>query len=168
MAKNTKRVTVIAAAAVAAVAVAGSAFAFWSSSSTGKATVAAGTLAKVVVTDVQIVGTLRPGATADLSLNVMNPDDNGQVKITSIALTDAGIRANAAAEAKGCTGADTGVVFHPETLASPVLIEAGSTEPLILEKAVEMTNASVNGCQGANFTVPVVITAETTGEAPAA
>ncbi|GAA2518851.1 hypothetical protein [Pilimelia columellifera] len=168
MAKSTKRIAVIAAASVAGVAIAGIAFAAWTSSSAGKGTVEAGTLAKVAVSDVAINGKLRPGAFAALSMKVANPADNGRMKVTSIALAEGGIRANAAAEAKGCTGAATGVVFHPEAMKTPLIVEAGTTGQLVLEKAIEMTNESVNSCQGATFSVPVVVTAESIAEdAPA-
>ena len=47
------------------------------------------------------------------------------------------------------------VGVHPDTAATP---SVDGTAQATLSGAASMSNASVNGCQGAVFTIPVTIT----------
>ncbi|GGK11818.1 hypothetical protein GCM10010124_00590 [Pilimelia terevasa] len=163
MKKINKRSAVIAGAAAVAVGLGGVAFAAWTADSTGSGTTsAAGTLTGVTVNNVTITGTLRPGTDADVDVAVTNPAGNGQVRILSV-VRDGTITADAAHAAAGCAGAATGVTFTDTTLATPQTVNDGAAATVAIANAVLMSNDSHNSCQGATFTIPLKVSAETTG-----
>lgn len=132
---------------------AGVAYGYFSSHGSGSASAAVGNLQPVTVA--AVTGTaatpLIPGGTADVVLNVTNPNP--------VAVTLISVGANGAVTPDGqhanCT--TTGVTFTSQSGLS-VTIPASTTAPVDLPRAASMSVLSSNGCQGATFSVPVSIT----------
>ncbi len=105
------------------------------------------------------IAQLYPGASGDATVKVNNPNPfpvtitkvsgNGAVDSDKIGCTDVG-----ADPAKA-----TGVTFSEQTLATDNVVPANGSKTLTLANAVSMSNASVNACQGAVFSIPVSFTA---------
>jgi hypothetical protein len=94
--------------------------------------------------------TLYPGATGDAVIRVSNPNPY-PVRVTTItgngAITsDKGAACNAA----------TGVSFSNQSELS-LDVAAGASATFTLTGAVSMNNSSHNSCQGAVFTIPVLL-----------
>jgi hypothetical protein len=103
---------------------------------------------------------LYPGASGDVTIEVSNRDRYA-VTITGVAID--GTSADIAADVghPGCT--TTGVVFTDQERLS-IRVPAASdgadgTARTTLKGAVAMSDASVNGCQGAAFSIPVTVSA---------
>jgi hypothetical protein len=102
---------------------------------------------------------LYPGGSGDVKVKIDNPNP--------FAVTVTKIEANGAVSSDqvGCTdvGGDaskaTGVGFSTQNLNSGNVVAANGSLSLTLNNAASMTNASVNACQGAVFTIPVTFTA---------
>ena len=105
------------------------------------------------------VDQLFPGGQGDVKVRVNNPNPF-PVTITKVESGGA-----VASDKAGCTdvGGDllkkTGVSFTTQNLSSGNVVPANGSLDLSLGNAVTMTNASVNACQGAVFTIPVTFTA---------
>lgn len=105
------------------------------------------------------VAQLFPGGSGDVKVKIDNPNP--------FAVTVTKVEANGAisSDQTGCTdvGGDatkaTGVSFSTQNLNSGNVVPANGSLTLTLANAASMTNASVNACQGAVFTVPVTFTA---------
>jgi Flp pilus assembly secretin CpaC len=91
--------------------------------------------------------TLLPGRSADAVVKIVNP--NG-FAVTLSSVTAAG----AAVASNGCTPTGVSLVNATEVGA---VIEAGSTRVVDLPGAVRMSSESASACQGATFTVPVLV-----------
>ncbi len=102
---------------------------------------------------------LYPGAAGNATVKVNNPNPF-PVTITKISSTGA-----VDSDKVGCTdvGADalkaTGVSFTEQNLATDNVVPANGSKSFTLTNAVSMSNASVNACQGAVFSIPVDFTA---------
>ena len=102
---------------------------------------------------------LYPGGSGDVKVKIDNPNPfavtvtkveaNGAVSSDKAACTDVG----------GDAAKATGVSFTTQNLNSGNVISANGSLTLTLSDAAAMTNASVNACQGAVFTIPVTFTA---------
>jgi len=105
---------------------------------------------------------LQPGGTADLLLNLRNPNSRA-VTVTSVAqggpVTVVG--------GSGCTS-DTGFptpagnsgVTVSTTTGLSISIPAGATLEIHLPAAAAMSTTSASGCQNASYRVPVTVTVQ--------
>ena len=137
-------------AVVGATLAANVAFAAWVSGGTGSGSAQATSAVALTTTAASTTAQLFPGGSGDLKITVKN--DNGYpVRVTQI--TGSG------AITSGVSGCDTsnGVTFTNQTGTWDVA--AHSTLAATLTNAVHMSNASVDACQNATFTVPVSLTA---------
>jgi hypothetical protein len=99
-----------------------------------------------------VAASLYPGATADLSVKVTNPN--------SFAVTITAVSGNGTITSdKGAAcNTTTGVAFSNTTGLTQV-VGAGATVAFALTNKVTMSNASDTTCQGAVFSVPITLTA---------
>ena len=144
----------VIAAALAAV---GLVYAAWTTNGTGEAYAKAGTAAAISTVDVSAstTATLYPGVTGDVLIKLDNPNPY-PVTVTSV--TGSG-SITADAGHSGCT--TTGVTFTNQTGLSLVIpAKSGGVDGVLqttLTGAASMSNASLNACQGAVFTIPVTL-----------
>jgi hypothetical protein len=143
---------------VAVMALVGLVYAAWTTNGTGSAYAKAGTSAAISTVDVSAstAATLYPGVTGDVLIKLDNPNPYA-VTVTAIsgngAITpDAGH--------SGCT--TSGVTFSDQSSLSLVIpAKSGAVNGVLqttLTGAAAMSNASLNACQGATFTIPVSLT----------
>lgn len=142
--------------ALIAFSIAGLAFAAWTTSGTGSATAKAKSAQALTTVDVSATttATLYPGATGDAFIRIANPNEY-PVNVTAISLNGTNASITADAGHSGCT--TTGVSFTDQTGLS-IAVAAGGNATETLTGAVAMSNASLNACQGATFTIPVTVT----------
>ena len=128
-------------------------YAAWTTNGSGSGYAKAGTAQALSTVDVSAStsATLYPGGPAgDVSIRISNPNSY-PVTVTSVAgngsiTPDAGHA--------GCT--TTGVTFTDQTGLS-IAVPANGQTTTTLSGAASMSNASVNACQGATFTIPVTL-----------
>jgi len=136
---------------------AGTAYAYFSVSGDGSGAVSVGRMQVVrlvAVTGASPTTLLYPGHAADALILVSNPNDYA-VSLVSVA-GDGTITADSGHP--GCT--TTGVTFADYS-GPAISIPANAVDyPIDLPKAVSMSSASSNGCQGAEFSIPVTISVE--------
>jgi hypothetical protein len=152
----TKR-RVQAAVALLVLTVTGLGYAAWTTSGSGTAYSKAGTSQALSTVDVSASTTasLYPGATGDVLIRVSNP--NGfAVRVTGVSLNGTNANITPDGSHAGCT--TTGVSFTNQT-GLTIDVPAGSATTATLTGAAAMSNASVDGCQGAVFSIPVNLTA---------
>lgn len=143
---------------VMALAIVGLVFAAWTTNGTGSGYAKAGTAQALSTVDVSAstTATLYPGGPAgDVTIRVSNPNTY-PVTVTGVAGSGA---ITPDAGHASCT--TTGVSFTDQTgltISVPAKVGAvnGETQTT-LSGAASMSNASVNGCQGATFTIPVTL-----------
>ena len=103
---------------------------------------------------------LLPGGTADLLLNVTNPNAVA-VTITSVAqgggVTVSGGSGCSSDPAWPTTTGNSGVAIVTTTGLS-ISVPAGSSATVHVAGGASMTNSSAAGCQGATFQIPVTVT----------
>lgn len=143
---------------MAAVSAVGLVYAAWTTNGTGSGYAKAGTAQALSTVDVSAstTATLYPGGPAgDVTIRISNPNPY-PVTVTGVAGSGA-ITPDAGHAA--CT--TTGVTFTDQTgLSISVPAKAGAVNgetQTTLSGAASMSNASVNGCQGATFTIPVTL-----------
>src|SRR3954452_8597286 len=130
----------------------GGAVAYWSTSGSGSGAAIVGSMP--VATQALTAGDatagqqLLPGRSADAVLKVNNPNDF-PVTLVSVAGTTAPSASN------GCS--PTGVTFA-DASGLTTEIPAGAATIVDLPGSVSMTMQSASACQGATFTIPVLIT----------
>jgi hypothetical protein len=156
MLKLSTRSRLAALCAVAATLVgAGLVFAAWTTSGNGSGYAKAGSAQSLTTVDASATtsATLYPGATGDLTVKLSNPNAY-PVRVTSVSLN--GSNADIAPDGahSGCT--TTGVSFSNQSGLS-IDVPANGTAQATLPGSVSMSNASVDGCQGATFTIPVTV-----------
>ena len=142
---------VVAGGLVAGLLASGVAWAAWTADGTGNG-YAKATTAEVLTTDdvsATTVAQLYPGGTGDVKLTINNTNDY-PVRVTSIAGNGTIVADSGHA---GCT--TTGVSFADQTGTWDVA--ANSETAVTLTGATSMSNASLNACQGATFTIPVAL-----------
>ena len=148
-------VTLVALSAVGLV------YAAWTTSGSGSVYAKAGTSQSLSTVDASAStsATLYPGATGDVVLKVSNPNPY-PVRVTGVSLN--GTNADIAADSGHSSCTTTGVSFANQTgLTVNVPAKSGGTNgtaEATLAGAASMSNASVDGCQGATFTIPVTVT----------
>ena len=138
---------------VLAFATVGLVYAAWTTNGTGSGYAKAGTAQALSTVDVSAStsATLYPGGPAgDALIRISNPN--------SYPVTVTGVAGNGAitpdAGHSGCT--TTGVTFTDQTGLN-ISVAANSSATATLSGAASMSNASLNACQGATFTIPVTI-----------
>jgi hypothetical protein len=137
---------------------AGAAYGYFTSHGSGTGAASDGTMQVVTVAAItsETPNTpLLPGSTGEVIVKVDNPNAF-QVHLVSV-VPDGTISVTGGS---GCTLANSGVSFTSQTLLS-IPIPASMTTLVRLPGAASMTSASVSGCQGATFNVPVTITVHT-------
>ncbi|HKP89740.1 MAG TPA: hypothetical protein VJT75_07155 [Thermoleophilaceae bacterium] len=148
----------IAVAVIAAAfGVVGLVYAAWTTNGTGDAYAKAGTAAAISTVDVSAstTATLYPGVSGDVLIRLKNPNP---YPVTVTAVTGNGT-ITADGGHSGCT--TTGVTFSNQTgLTLSVPAKSGGVDGELqtsLNGAASMSNASLNACQGAVFTIPVTL-----------
>jgi hypothetical protein len=141
---------------------AGAAYGAFFSSGSGTGAVANTTMLTVTLAAAgTATSPLLPGDSGNVVFTVTN--DNGfPVTLTGVVLKPGGTITPDAAHA-GCTTTDANpvVTFAVPPHELPVAVAAGTTVPIDLATAASMDVAATDACQGATFTVPITITAET-------
>jgi hypothetical protein len=138
------------------VAIAGTvAFAAWVSGGTGSGYAKATTAQDLTTLDVSATtpATLYPGATGDVKLEIDNANPY-PVRVTAVSGNGA-----ITSDAGGACDASTGVSYTDQT-GLTLDVAANSSATFTLTGSVAMTNASVDSCQGAVFTIPVSLTGQ--------
>ncbi|MFL5781784.1 MAG: hypothetical protein ACJ760_10770 [Thermoleophilaceae bacterium] len=132
-------------------------YAAWTTNGSGNAYAKAGTAAAISTVDVSAstTATLYPGVSGDVLIKLDNPNP---YPVTVTGVTGNGtITADAGHSA--CT--TTGVTFTNQTgLTLTIPAKSGGVDGVLqtpLTGAASMSNASLNACQGAVFTIPVTI-----------
>jgi hypothetical protein len=151
---NRKVAVGVLAATMAAV---GLVYAAWTTNGSGDAYAKAGTAAAISTVDVSAstTATLYPGVSGDVLIKLDNPNPYA---VTVTAVTGNGTITADGGHA-GCT--TTGVTFANQTgLTLTIPAKSGGVDGVLqtsLNGAASMSNASLNACQGAVFTIPVTI-----------
>jgi len=157
----TGRVPTTLMATAAAVVVTSMVFAAWTSNGTGSATTKAGSSSALSTVDASAStsATLYPGVDGDVKLTISNPNPFA-VRVTNVSLNGTNSDITPDGSHSGCD--PTGVSFTNQTgLSIDVPGKSGGTNgsaTATLTGAASMSNASVNACQGATFTIPVSLT----------
>ena len=133
-------------------------YAAWTTNGTGSGYAKAGTAQSLTTVDVSAStsATLYPGVSGDVLLKIKNPNPYA---VTVTAVTGNG---TIAPDGGHATCSPTGVTFTNQTgLTISVPARSGGVDGEVqttLTNAASMSNASVNACQGATFTIPVSLT----------
>jgi hypothetical protein len=151
-----KRTFIATAMTLIVMTAVGFVYAAWTASGTGEGYAKAGNSQALSTVDVSATtnASLYPGVTGNVTLKINNTNPF-PVRITAVTLNGAQSAITADAGHSGCT--TTGVTFTNQsnlTLDAP----AGTQTEFTLNGAAAMSNASLNACQGATFTIPVSLT----------
>jgi hypothetical protein len=146
------------AVALAALAIAGGAFAYWSTVGSGSGSASSADAQAVTISVGSPTSQLSPSGSADVALKISNP--NGfQVSVPSLAL-DTSQGTNGIDVDGAHAGCDVSVLsFTPQSNSGdgwkvpPRVGTADGSIDLDLARAVSMSGAAANACQGATFTV---------------
>jgi hypothetical protein len=150
-----KKLAVLTLTAV--MAAVGFVYAAWTTNGTGSGYAKAGTAQSLSTVDVSAgtAATLYPGVTGDVLIKISNPNPY-PVTVTGVSGTGS---ITPDGSHSGCS--PSGVTFTNQTgLSISVPAKVGSTNgetQATLTGAAAMSNASVDACQGAVFTIPVTI-----------
>jgi hypothetical protein len=157
MRKRVSRKLAVLTTAVA-VSIVGLVYAAWTTNGTGSGYAKAGTAQALSTVDVSAStsATLYPGGPAgDVTIRISNPN--------TYPVTVTGVSGNGTitADAGHASCTTTGVSFTDQTgLTINVPAKSGGVNgetQTTLSGAASMSNASVNACQGATFTIPVTL-----------
>ena len=154
--KNKLLLVVVGALAISIGLAAGGAFSYFTSSGSGSGGGGVGTAQAVTV--VAATGTpssqLTPGGSADLVLELTNPNSY-PVRIIGIAQRGTDVTpVGATGPGTPCSSTTTGVTV-PSQLGLSISVASGSNVTVHIPGAVSMSTSSASGCQGATFQVPV-------------
>jgi hypothetical protein len=147
--------------AIATFGIVGLVYAAWTTNGSGSAYAKAGTASALSTVDVSAStsATLYPGVSGDVLIKVSNPNPF-PVTVTGVALN--GTNGDIAPDGSHASCTPTGLSFTDQTgLSISVPAKVGATNgttQATLTNAASMSNASVNACQSAVFTIPVTIT----------
>ena len=151
-----KRTFIAGSMTLIAMAAVGFVYAAWTANGTGSSYAKAGNSQALTTVDVSATtgASLYPGVTGDVKLQISNPNPY-PVRVTGVSLN--GQQSDIAADSghSGCT--TTGVTFTNQSSLT-VDVPAGSSATTTLTGTAAMSNASLNACQGATFTIPVSLT----------
>jgi hypothetical protein len=155
---RTRRGALTAATTVVlALAVSGAAVAAWRTTGSGSGTATAGSTVALTASasTTPASAALPGGAAVELTLVVSNPNPV-PVRITGIAL-DPGRTVGVSGASGTCTTVPVGVSAVD---LSTTLAAGASDVPLTVPGALTLGSSAPSGCQGATFTVPVVLTGQ--------
>lgn len=154
-ARQTGRLVTALAAAVVLSTAGGVAYAYWTTTGSGTGSGSTGTVVALTTSASTPSATqLVPGGSAPLVVTVTNPNASGVV-ITSIQLD--GTRSVGVSGAVGtCTAPPVGV-----DATTNLPLAAGATATFEVAGATTLGSSAASGCQGATFTIPVVLTGRT-------
>ncbi len=148
-----KRNVIAVSMTLIAMTAVGFVYAAWTTNGSGSGYAKAGSSQALTTVDVSgtTTASLYPGVSGDVKIQISNPNPYA-VRVTAISgngtiTPDAGH--------SGCTS--TGVTFNDQT-GLTLDVSAGSSATTTLTGAASMSNASLNACQGATFTIPVTLT----------
>jgi hypothetical protein len=146
------RTILVTLAAVTVSLGSGAAYAYFTSSGTATRSGSTGALTVTLAATVGLPSSaLYPGGTGDVTLEVTNPNS---FAVTLVSVMPA---AGTVTASNGCS--PTGVSLTSQTGLSIPIAASGTTQ-VDLPGAASMSNASANACQGATFSIPVVITVQ--------
>lgn len=149
----------ICAVVAAVVFAAGGAYAYTSAGGTGSGSGSTGTMLPVTITALtggDVPGsTLIPGGTADVILRVSNPNASS-IRVYGVA-GNGPITADALHP--GCVVTGVSFTAPAKPITPTPVVEANSSELISLPGAAAMSLASASSCQGAEFRIPVTMTA---------
>ena len=152
--RTRRKIAVVFVAGIVGMIITAVAFAAWTANGTGSAESKAKSAQALTINTVTATAALYPTGTADLAYTVTNPNDY-KVNITLVepngAITvDAGH--------SGCNAAS--VTLTAASFAQNFDVNgAGATSAnQTLTGAVAMSNAALDACQGATFTIPLKVT----------
>jgi hypothetical protein len=154
---------IAAAGSLAAMAATALVLAAWTTNGSGSGYVKAGTSQTLSTVDVSASTTasLYPGVNGNVLIKVSNPNPY-PVRVTGVSLNGTNGDITADAGHAGCT--TTGVSFTNQTgLTIDVPAKVGATNgetQATLNNATSMSNASLDACQGATFTIPVSLSGQ--------
>jgi hypothetical protein len=154
--RNVVRVgAVVALSVIGTASLGGTAYAFWAASGSGSATAAAGTAQPLTAAAASVTtGLLYPGGPAgDVRLTITNPNPF-PVTVTDVVNP---VTSPITSNKGGLCDASTGVDFIDQS-GKTLSVPASSSATFTLAGAVTMANSSDDTCQGATFTIPVVLT----------
>ncbi len=152
--KRWTRVVIGAVTALTVGLASGAAYGYFTSSGTGSGAASLGTPTSVTVVAASgtVSSDLQPNSTADLLVEVQNPN--------SYALTLTGISENGSTVTpvggSGCTSANSGISVPTQSGLS-ITIPTG-TNVIHIPNGAAMSSSSASACQGLAFQVPVLIT----------
>jgi hypothetical protein len=132
----------------------GAAYAHFTSSGHGSGAATVGTPSPVTVVAASgtVSSDLQPGSSADLLIEVDNPD--------SQSLTLTGLSENGSTvTVVGGSGCTTSGVSVPTVTGLSITVPPG-TNVIHVPNGAAMSASSVTGCQGATFRIPVLITVQ--------
>ena len=148
-----KRNLIVTGVTVIVMTAGGFVYAAWTTNGSGSGYAKAGSSQALTTVDVSAstAATLYPGVSGDVKLQISNPNPYA-VRVTGVSgngtiTPDAGH--------SGCT--TTGVSFTNQSSLT-IDVPASSSTTTTLTGAAAMSNASLNACQGATFTIPVTLT----------
>jgi hypothetical protein len=149
----TKRNFIAASMTLIVMSAVGFVYAAWTTNGSGSGYAKAGTSQALTTVDVSAStgATLYPGVSGDVKIQISNPNTYA-VRVTAVS-GNGTITADAGHS--GCT--TTGVTFTNQSSLT-IDIAASSSTTTTLTGAASMSNASLNACQGATFTIPVTLT----------
>lgn len=158
-----KRRLFVALTAVVALVVglgAGGAYAYWRAQGSGSGTASVGTPAGVTVVAATATPSskLIPGSTADLVVQLDNPN---VYSVTIVGIAQVGTTVTpvgGTGPGTACSSANTGVSVPTQTGLS--LTVANGSNTFHLTNAATMAASSASGCQGASFQIPVTVTVQ--------
>jgi len=153
-------VALVAALALVVGIGAGGAYAYWKTQGSGSGTASVGTPAgvTVVAATASPSGKLIPGGSADLVVQLDNPN---AYAVTIVGLAQNGTVNPVAGTGPGtaCTSANTGVSV-PTATGLNLTVASGSGIIVHVASGVSMSTASASGCQGASFRIPVTLSVQ--------
>ncbi len=148
----------IATGIIATFVVGGAALAAWNVTGAGAGSAGAASAEVLEDVTVTIAVSLYPGLSTDATLAVTNPNP------FPVRLLDIEFGAVTVADAPGCDASNSQVTFTDITGVTDAtyFIGADGSESFLLEDVVSMGSGAADLCQGASFSVDVVLNAEST------
>ena len=141
---------------VGALVGAATAFAAWTAGGSGSATATAASASTLSITG-NSASSLFPTGSSDLALTISNPNPYA----VAVSTISSGGSVTVDAAHAGCNVSSVSFNAASGTGLSVVVPAASGsagTTTVTLTNAVSMSNAAVNACQGATFTVPLSLT----------
>jgi len=157
-----RRLSVALVAALALVIGIGSggAYAYWKTQGSGSGTAGVGAPAGVtlVVATATPSGKLIPGGSADLVVQLDNPN---AYSVTIFGISQSGPVNPVGGTGPGtaCISANTGVSV-PTAAGLNLTVASGSNIVVHVANGVSMSTASASGCQGSSFRIPVTLSVQ--------